>query len=217
LLEPQAHLITARRIYYCLELVLSYEFLMRPINRRAKNSMTEKIYNFSAGPAVLPAAVLQKAQKEMLSLGGSGMSVMEISHRSRYFAPVLQQAESGIRALLNVPENYRILFLQGGASLQFSMIPLNFLGANEFADYVLTGAWGVKALKEAEKCGGVNVIFSGASENFKRVPAQEELRFSPNARYIHYTSNETIEGVEFDYEIDGGNIPVVCDASSNIL
>ena len=179
--------------------------------------MTEKIYNFSAGPAILPAEILRKAQSELLSLDGIGMSVMEISHRSRHFEPILHRAESGIRQLLNVPENYKILFLQGGASLQFSMIPLNFLGVNEVADYVVTGAWGVKAVKEAEKCGGVNVIFSGKAANFKSIPAQEELRFSPNAEYVHYTSNETIEGVEFKYDLDGGAIPVVCDASSNIL
>ncbi|HEX8639330.1 MAG TPA: 3-phosphoserine/phosphohydroxythreonine transaminase [Pyrinomonadaceae bacterium] len=179
--------------------------------------MIEKIYNFSAGPAVLPAEVLRQAQSELLSLGGIGMSVMEISHRSRHFAPILRRAETGIRGLLSVPENYKILFLQGGASLQFSMIPLNFLGAGEIADYVITGAWGVKALKEAGKCGDANAIFSGAETGFKTIPSQEELRFSQNAAYVHYTSNETIEGVEFKYELDGGNIPVVCDASSNIL
>jgi phosphoserine aminotransferase len=179
--------------------------------------MTEKIYNFSAGPAVLPTEVLRKAQSELLSLGGIGMSVMEISHRSRHFASVLQKAESGIRELLSVPENYRILFLQGGASLQFSMIPLNFLAAGETADYVITGAWGVKALKEAEKCGAAKTIFSSAETGFKTIPAQEEIRFTPNAAYVHYTSNETIEGVEFKYDLDGCGIPIVCDASSNIL
>lgn len=179
--------------------------------------MTEKIYNFSAGPAILPTEVLQKAQSELLSFNGIGMSVMEISHRSRHFEPILHRAESGIRELLNVPQNYKILFLQGGASLQFSMIPLNFLGKNETADYVVTGAWGVKAVKEAKKCGNVSVIFSSADTGFKSTPAQEELRFSPNAEYAHYTSNETIEGVEFKYELDGGAIPVVCDASSNVL
>ncbi len=179
--------------------------------------MTEKIYNFSAGPAILPVEVLLKAQNELLSLNGIGMSVMEISHRSRHFEHILHQAENGIRQLLDIPENYKILFLQGGASLQFSMIPLNFLGKSETADYIVTGAWGVKAVKEAEKCGNVNVIFSSAEMGFKSTPAQEELRFSPNAEYVHYTSNETIEGVEFKYELDGGVIPVVCDASSNIL
>ncbi len=179
--------------------------------------MTERVFNFSAGPAVLPLPVLEKAQSEMLSLNGIGMSVMEISHRSKHFASVLRGAVEGIRKLLNIPANYKILFLQGGASLQFSMIPLNFLRENETADYVITGAWGKKALAEAKKCGNANVIFSSEGDGFRSVPAQEELNFSENAKYIHYTSNETIEGVEFKYEPDGKGIPVVCDASSNIL
>ncbi len=179
--------------------------------------MTGRIYNFSAGPAVLPVEVLEKAQSEMLSLNGIGMSVMEISHRSKHFAPILEGAKSGIRELLGVPENYKILFLQGGASLQFSMIPMNFLGADETADYIVTGAWGKKALKEAKRCGNAETIFSSADSGFKSIPAQDELNFSPNARYVHYTSNETIEGVEFKYDLDGKGTPVVCDASSNIL
>jgi phosphoserine aminotransferase len=179
--------------------------------------MTQKVYNFSAGPAVMPSQVLEKAQSEILSLGGIGMSVMEISHRSKQFAPVLAAAESGLRELLSVPANYKILFLQGGATQQFSMIPMNFLRANETADYIITGAWGKKALKEAKRCGNAATIFSTADEGFKSVPDQAELNFSPNAKYVHYTSNETIEGVEFKYELDGGGVPVVCDASSNIL
>ncbi|MCA1622434.1 MAG: 3-phosphoserine/phosphohydroxythreonine transaminase [Acidobacteria bacterium] len=179
--------------------------------------MTERIYNFSAGPAVLPVEVLEKAQSEMLSLGGIGMSVMEISHRSKHFEPILDGAIEGIRELLNVSENYKILFLQGGASLQFSMIPLNFLGKDETADYIVTGAWGKKALKEGKRCGNANMIFSTADSGFKSVPAQDEISFSENAKYVHYTSNETIEGVEFKYDLDGKGAPVVCDASSNIL
>jgi len=179
--------------------------------------MKRRIYNFSAGPAVLPSEVLEQAQSEMLSLNGSGMSVMEISHRSKHFAPVLEGARNGMREILHVPENYKILFLQGGASLQFSMIPLNFLQKNETADYILTGAWGKKAIVEAMRCGNVNTIFSTESEGFKSVPAQDELNFSRDARYVHYTSNETIDGVEFKYDLDGKGIPVVCDASSNIL
>jgi phosphoserine aminotransferase len=179
--------------------------------------MTERIYNFSAGPAVLPLEVLEKAQSELLSLNGIGMSVMEISHRSKHFEPILEGATVGIREILNVPENYQILFLQGGASLQFSMIPLNFLAQNETADYIVTGAWGVKAVKEAQRCGTVNTIYSTADSGFKSAPSPHELNFSRNANYIHYTSNETIEGVEFKYDLDGKGIPVVCDASSNIL
>lgn len=179
--------------------------------------MPERVYNFSAGPALLPLEVLQKAQSELLSLSGIGMSVMEISHRSKHFKPILESARKGISDLLNVPENYKILFLQGGASLQFSMIPMNFLRKDETADYVVTGAWGKKAVKEASRCGTAKVIFSTENENFKSIPKQEELNFSSNARYVHYTSNETIEGVEFKYELDAKGIPVVCDASSNIL
>lgn len=179
--------------------------------------MAERIYNFSAGPAVLPLEVLEKAQSEMTSLNGIGMSVMEVSHRSKHFEPILEGAARGIRELLRIPENYKILFLQGGASLQFSMIPLNFLGRDETADYIVTGTWGKKAVKEAKRCGSVNTIYSTADSGFKSVPTQDELSFSENATYLHYTSNETIEGVEFKYDLDGGGVPVVCDASSNIL
>lgn len=173
------------------------------------------VYNFSAGPAVLPAEVLKKAQNELLSLNEIGMSVMEVSHRSKYFAPILERAENGLRELLRVPENYQILFLQGGASLQFSMIPMNFLKTS--ADYVVTGAWGEKAVKEARKCGRVNVIASTKETGFRTVPAPDELDFSPDADYVHYCSNETIDGVEFKYDLDAKGIPVICDASSNIL
>jgi len=179
--------------------------------------MTRRIYNFSAGPAIMPLPVLEKAQSELLSLDGIGMSVMEISHRSKHFEEILESAESNLRELLNVPRNYKILFLQGGASLQFSMIPLNFLKQGETADYIITGVWGKKAIKEAKKCGNAREIFSTESEGFRSVPAQEELNFSADAQYVHYTSNETIEGVEFNYELEGGGIPIICDASSNIL
>ncbi len=179
--------------------------------------MTERIFNFSAGPAILPVEVLEKAKNELLSLNGIGMSVMEVSHRSKHFEPILEGATSGIRELLNIPGNYQILFLQGGASLQFSMIPINFLGKNESADYIVTGAWGKKAVKEAKRCGNVNTIFSTADSDFKSAPTQDELTFSENAEYVHYTSNETIEGVEFKYDLDGEGLPVICDASSNIL
>jgi phosphoserine aminotransferase len=179
--------------------------------------MNDRIYNFSAGPAVLPVTVLKRARDEMLSFRGSGMSVMEMSHRSGPFSEVLEKAETGLRRLLSVPENYRVLFLQGGASLQFSMVPMNFLRKGDTADYVITGAWGSRALVEAGKCGTARVIHSTKDEGFRSVPGDDQLRFSPDAKYIHYTSNETIEGVEFPYDLDGGGIPVVCDASSNIL
>ena len=194
-----------------------YSFRCVIVNFLTITNMTQRIYNFSAGPAVMPVAVLEQAKSELLSLNGIGMSVMELSHRSGHFATILKAAKRGIRDLLDVPENYQILFLQGGATLQFSMVPMNFLTNSETADYIVTGEWGVKALSEAARYGTAKVIFSTAESGFKSVPNQSDLIFNPDACYIHYTSNETIEGVEFKYEIDGGNIPVVCDASSNIL
>lgn len=166
---------------------------------------------------MIPLPVLERAREELLSVNGIGMSVMEISHRSKQFEAILNGAESGIRELLQVPANYKILFLQGGASLQFSMVPLNFLGAEQTADYVITGFWGRKALTEARRCGNVNVIYTSADNDYRTVPDQAELNFSPDAHYVHYVANETIEGVEFKYDIDGGGVPVVCDMSSNIL
>jgi phosphoserine aminotransferase len=177
----------------------------------------ERIYNFSAGPAILPEPVLEKAQAELLSFDGIGMSIMEVSHRSGYFEKVLIAAETGLRELLNVPDNYRILFLQGGATLQFSMVPMNFLSKGKSADYIVTGAWGEKAVAEAARFGSVNTIFSSAESGFRSIPPQDELSFSSSAEYVHYTSNETIDGVEFKYDLDASGIPVVCDASSNIL
>ena len=179
--------------------------------------MKERIYNFSAGPAALPLAVLEKAKSELLSLNRIGMSVMEISHRSAPFDEIIKRAKEGLRRLLNIPQNYQILFLQGGASLQFSMIPMNFLGKEESADYIVTGAWGKKAVKEAKRCGTVNTIYNSETDGFKSTPLQDELGLTPNANYIHYTSNETIEGVEFKYELEDSGTPIICDMSSNIL
>ena len=179
--------------------------------------MDKRIYNFSAGPAVLPEPVLERARNEMASIGGSGLGIMEISHRSKLFADVLERAENGIRSLLNIPANFKILFLQGGATFQFSMVPMNLLPPDGFAEYVLTGAWGQKAVKEAARYGSVNAIHNSAQDGFRSVPSQEEFRFDPNAAYVQYTSNETIDGVEFKYDLDAGGVPVVCDASSNIL
>jgi phosphoserine aminotransferase len=179
--------------------------------------MSERIFNFSAGPAVLPEPVLDRARDEMLSFGESGMSIMEMSHRSKRFAEVLDRAESGLRSLLTIPNNYKILFLQGGATLQFSMVPMNLLAEDEKAEYVVTGAWGVKAFSEAKRYGLAKTIFSSEDGGFRTIPGRGELRFDPSASYVHYTSNETIDGVEFDYDLDGGGVPVVCDASSNIL
>ncbi len=166
---------------------------------------------------MLPLPVLEKAREEMLSFNGIGMSVLEMSHRSSEFEAVLESAKNGIRDLLQIPENYQILFLQGGASLQFSMIPMNFLTEGHSADYVITGAWSKKASAAAKRCGRVNEVFSSVEGGFRSIPSQDELRFTNGGRYIHYASNETIDGVEFKYDLDGFGTPVVCDASSNIL
>ncbi len=179
--------------------------------------MTERIFNFSAGPAVLPLPVLEEAQRDLVELPGVGMSIMEISHRSKTFDEIIGQAESGLRELLNLPDNYHILFLQGGASLQFSMIPMNFLPKESSADYILTGSWGKKAVKEAKKTGAVNIAATMADGNFTRVPHQDELKLDPHAAYVHLTSNETIEGVEWKHEPEVGDVPLVSDASSDIL
>ena len=179
--------------------------------------MPDQVFNFSAGPSILPRPVLERAQEELRSYNGIGMSVMEISHRSRHFEGILAETGERLRELMSLPEHYQVMFLQGGATLQFSMVPLNFLTAQVAADYIVTGYWGKKAVPEAERCGKVNVIYSSEDVGFTRAPIEEELRFTPDAAYIHYTSNETIDGVEFKYELDGGTVPVVCDASSNIL
>lgn len=179
--------------------------------------MTERIYNFSAGPATLPTEVLTRAQNELLSLPGVGMSVMEISHRSKIYDRIHNSAINRIKNLLSLPADYHVLFMQGGATLQFSMVPLNFLSKDQSADYVVTGVWGKKAIKEAQKFGAANLVYSGEASGFKLIPEPEELKFNPNAVFVHYTSNETIDGVEFKYDLDARQIPVVCDASSNIL
>ena len=179
--------------------------------------MTERIHNFSAGPAVLPVPVLEEAQRDMLSLPGVGMSVMEISHRSKTFDEIFNRAESGLRQLLKIPDNYHVLFLQGGASLQFSMIPINFLPSGGSADYIITGSWGKKALKEAKRAGAVNVAATMADGGFTRVPSADELQLDPSAAYVHITTNETIEGVEWKSEPEVGDVPLIADASSDIL
>ena len=179
--------------------------------------MTERIFNFSAGPAVLPLPVLEQAQREMLSLVGVGMSVMEISHRSQTFDDIHQSAKQGLRDLLGIPDNYHVLFLQGGASLQFSMIPINLLPAGGgSADYVITGSWGKKALKEAKKQGAVSIAADMADSRYTRVPEAHELKLDPRAAYVHITTNETIEGVEWQTEPETGDVPLVADASSDI-
>src|SRR6476660_6120645 len=143
--------------------------------------MTERIFNFSAGPAIIPVPVLEEARAHMLSLPGVGMSVMEISHRSKTFDEIIQGAETGLRELLNIPKEYAVLFLQGGASLQFAMVPMNFLSLDAAADYIVTGSWGKKAVKEAQKCGTVDIAANMADGGFTRVPNQDELHLNPSA------------------------------------
>jgi phosphoserine aminotransferase len=184
--------------------------------------MEKRIYNFSAGPAILPEEVLLEAQKELFMLPGVGMSILEISHRSKTFEAILADAKTGIKNLLNVPDNYEILFLQGGASLQFSMVPLNLMPPKNKADYISTGSWSKKAIKEAKRVGSVNVAATteeGEGENkfFKRIPKQNELKLDTDAAYVHFTSNNTIYGTQFYTEPEVGNVPLVCDASSDIL
>ena len=177
---------------------------------------TTRIFNFSAGPAVLPVEVLEQAQRDLLSLPGVGMSILEVSHRSKAFEDILAGCEADLRTLMKIPEGYHVLFLQGGASLQFSMVPMNVLPAGGSADYVVTGAWSQKAVKEAKRVGGVKVAASTESENFTRVPRQSELTLDRNAAYVHYTTNNTIFGTEFHYVPDVGTVPLVADASSDI-
>jgi len=179
--------------------------------------MTERIFNFSAGPAIMPVPVLEEAQRDLLGLPGVGMSVMEISHRSKPFDEIIQSAEAGLRQLLGIPKDYAVLFLQGGASLQFAMVPMNFLSLDGSADYLVTGSWGKKAVKEAQKYGTVDLAANMADGGFTRLPGQDEIHLNPSAAYVHITSNETIEGVEWKNEPEVGDLPLVSDASSNIL
>ncbi len=177
----------------------------------------ERVHNFNAGPAVLPLSVLELARDELLNYRGSGMSVMEMSHRSAYFESIIQQAEADLRSVLGLPDHYSVLFLQGGASLQFAMVARNFIPPDGSADYVLTGAWAKAALKEADRQGRARVAGSAEKDNFDHVPAPAELDLDPKAGYLHFTSNETIHGVEWAVEPEPpAGVPLICDASSNI-
>ena len=176
-----------------------------------------RIFNFSAGPAVLPVVVLEEVQRDLLTLPGVGMSILEISHRSKPFDEIMAGCEADLRSLAGIPDGYHVLFLQGGASLQFSMVPMNLLPPGGSADYIVSGAWSEKAVKEAKRVGGVKVAGSTASGNFTRVPAQAELTLDPNAAYVHYTTNNTIFGTEFPYVPDVGAVPLVADTSSDMF
>ncbi len=173
-------------------------------------------YNFSPGPALLPLPVLQRAREELLDWGGGGISVLEMSHRGKRFAGIAEQAEADLRELLGIPDDYRVLFLQGGASAQFAMVPLNLLGQQQQVDYVNTGHWSQRAIAEAGKYAKVNVVASGEPQGFTSIPAAETWRCDPGAAYLHYTPNETIGGVEFDWIPDPA-VPLVADASSTLL
>src|SRR5216684_633602 len=177
----------------------------------------QRIHNFSAGPAVMPVAVLEEIQRDLLALPGVGMSVLEISHRSKAFEEILARAEADIRTLARIPSNYKVLFLQGGASLQFSMVPMSLLGAGQTADYIDSGSWADKAIKEAKKIGTVNVAATTKGENYSRAPRQNELKLTPGAAYVHMTSNNTIEGTEFKELPSVGDAPLVSDTSSDMF
>ena len=180
-------------------------------------SVTSRVFNFSSGPAVLPLPVLEQVQRDLVALPGVGMSVMEISHRSAPFEAIIQGAEADIRRLANIPADYKILFLQGGASLQFSMVPLNLLTDGRTADYVMTGSWAEKAAKEARRVGSVNLTGLAEGERFNRIPTDAECTFTPGAAYVHMTSNNTIEGTQWHRLPKVGDAPLVSDASSDIF
>jgi len=176
-----------------------------------------RVYNFSAGPAALPQEVLEQAQIEMLDWRGSGMSVIEMSHRGKEFVSIAEKAEADLRELMAVPSGYKVLFLQGGASAQFAMIPMNLAAGGRSADYINTGAWSKKAIAEGKRLCEVRIAATTEEDSFTRAPAQEELDLNPEAAYVHYTPNETIGGVEFSYIPDTGDVPLMADMSSTIL
>ena len=177
----------------------------------------ERIFNFSAGPAALPQEVLEQAREELVNWRGCGMSVMEMSHRGKEYMGIQAEAEADLRELMGIPANYKALFLQGGASSQFAMIPMNLYRGKASADYLNTGEWSKKAIKEAKKYGAVNVVASSEDKNFSYAPTQNAWKLDPNAAYVHYTPNETIGGVEIFWTPETGNVPLVADMSSNIL
>ena len=178
----------------------------------------KRVFNFNPGPAALPLPVLEQAQKEILDYKGTGMSVMEISHRSKEFEAIINDAQTDLRDLLGIPANYKILFLQGGASLMFAMVPMNFRPAGASADYIVTGTWSKKGFKESQKLGNSKAAANLEADNFNHLPAQADLKLDPQAAYLHYTSNETIHGVEYFTEpVAPKNVPLICDASSDFI
>ena len=173
-----------------------------------------RVFNFCAGPAALPTAVMDRASKELADWHGKGLSIMEMSHRSKEFVGVAEKAEQDLRDLLDIPANYKVLFMQGGASSQFTMIPMNLLRGGQSADYINTGQWSKKAIAEAKRFCNVNVVASTKENNFTSAPSQGQLNLSADAAYVHYTPNETIGGVEFNYIPDVGDKVLVADYSS---
>ena len=180
-------------------------------------TLAQRVFNFSSGPAVLPDTVLLEAQRDLVMLPGVGMSVMEISHRSKAFDRILEEAEATLRAVAGIPDSHAVLFLQGGASLQFSMLPMNLLTPGRSADYVITGVWGQKAIAEARKAGSVRVAGSTEGDQFRRVPRQDELQLDPAAAFVHLTTNNTIYGTRWSAMPETGDVPLVVDASSDIF
>ncbi len=176
-----------------------------------------RVFNFSPGPATLPEAVLRKAAEEMMDWRGSGMSVMEMSHRGKEFISIHAQAEADLRELMGIPANYKVLFMQGGAIGENAIVPMNLIGRTGSADYVITGDWSKKSIKEAKTYGKANVAASGEAGKFTSIPPRSEWKLDPNASYVHICSNETIGGVEFHWTPDTGSVPLVADMSSNIL
>jgi phosphoserine aminotransferase len=174
-------------------------------------------YNFNPGPAILPLEVLKEVASNLVDYSHSGISILEISHRSNEFKEILEEAKSLLREIMNIPEDYEILFLQGGASLQFAMVPLNLLGEERKADYIITGNWSKKALKEAKLLGDIHIAATTEEENFRRIPQMEEINLSEDASYVHITSNNTIFGTQWSHFPDTGDIPLVADMSSDIL
>ena len=190
---------------------------MSSVTAETRAGKSGRIANFGAGPAVLPEAVLEEAQRDLMALPGAGMSILEISHRSKRFDQILQTADADIRRLASIPANYQLLYLQGGASLQFSMVPMNLLPPDGSADYVVTGSWSKKAVKEAQKVGRVSVAATTESQNFDRIPEKSELKLDPEAAYVHITTNNTIFGTEWQREPEVGAVPLVADASSDVF
>ncbi|MFC4158517.1 3-phosphoserine/phosphohydroxythreonine transaminase [Chitinimonas lacunae] len=175
------------------------------------------VFNFSAGPAVLPKEVLLEVQNELLDWHGTGMSVMEMSHRGKEFMQIAAEAEEDLRNLMGIPKNYHILFLQGGASTQFAMVPMNLLRGRSSIDFINSGHWSKLAIKEARKYASTNVVASGEESGYANIPPEDTWKRDPEAAYLHYTSNETIGGLEFPYVPNSGDVPLVCDMSSNFL